>query len=209
MSESAHSSLVSEEIFCFSLSFSFRVQFPSTENNTSHLIKVQPSLLHGRSSSSPGALLEHGHGPLPHPLHDPGQQDQPEVQEPLGPPHRADQPLPPDGAEAAQEGAAPPGKQRPEALQRPAQGAGDALQDPRPVREPLPLQLHEGARPQRHLRCPLRDARLQAEAVQGQDEVIGQGYHGLVRGVTKYSEYSYQITTLRSSKKQIHTYSTC
>ena len=50
-------------------------------------------------------------------------------------------------------------------------GAGDALQDPRPVRQPFPLQPHQAARPVRRVGGPLRDARLQAQALQGQDQV--------------------------------------
>ncbi len=50
-------------------------------------------------------------------------------------------------------------------------GAGDALQDHRALCQPLSLQPHQAARPVRRVRRPLRDARLQAQALQGQDQV--------------------------------------
>ncbi len=50
-------------------------------------------------------------------------------------------------------------------------GAGDALQDHRALRQPLSLQPHQTARPVRRVRRSLRDARLQAQALQGQDQV--------------------------------------
>jgi len=50
-------------------------------------------------------------------------------------------------------------------------GAGDSLQDHRPVRQPIPVQPHQAPRPLRCVWRPLRDAGLQAQALQGQDQV--------------------------------------
>ena len=55
--------------------------------------------------------MVHGPGDVPDALHDPGAEDQQEVPQPLGAHHRADQPVPADGAEAAQEGGAHGGQQ--------------------------------------------------------------------------------------------------
>ena len=105
------------------------------------------------------------HWNLPYPLHDSWKQNQPEVSQHVCPPNRTNQSLSTNGVKTPQERTTLTRKQCIKTLERPVERVGSSIQDQRPLRQPFPVQLHQGAGSLRSLGSSLGNAGIQAEAV--------------------------------------------